>query len=47
MDEEMIATEEEWQVHQMQEVTDKALQEANEIEQEWLEMRTKELEELE
>jgi len=47
MDEEMIATEEEWQVHQLQMVADEAQQEANEIEQEWLRIRTKELEYLE
>ena len=45
MDEEMIATEEEWQVHQLQVVADEAQQEANEMEQEWLQIRTKELEE--
>ncbi len=47
MDEEVIANEEEWQVHQLQAVTDDAQQEANRIEQEWLDMRTKELELLE
>jgi hypothetical protein len=47
MDEEVIAIEEEWQVHQLQTVTDEAQQEANQIEQVWLDMRSNELELLE
>ena len=47
MDEETIATEEEWQVHQIQAISSKAQEEANLMEQEWLELRTKELENLE
>ena len=47
MDEETIATEEEWQVHQIQAISSKAQEEANLMEQEWLELRTKELEDLE
>lgn len=47
MDEETIATEEEWQVHQIQAISSMAQEEANLVEQEWLELRTRELDELE
>jgi hypothetical protein len=46
MDEETIANEEEWQVHQIAEISSKAQEEANLMEQEWLKLRTKELEEV-
>ena len=46
MDEETIATEEEWQVHQLQAVTAEAQREANLLEQEWLTMRNSELDDL-
>ena len=46
MDEETIAHEEEWQVMQLQEISAQAQNEANVIEQEWLELRTKELEKI-
>lgn len=44
MDEETIASEEEWQVHEIQAISSKAQDEANSMEQEWLELRTRELE---
>lgn len=47
MDEETIAAEEEWQVQQVQAIAAKAQDEANLLEQEWLELRTRQLEELE
>lgn len=46
MDEETIAHEEEWQVHQLEAISAKAQEEANLIEQEWLELRTRELEDI-
>lgn len=44
MDEDTIAAKEEYQVFQMQQISEQAMQEANLIEQEWLELRTRELE---
>jgi hypothetical protein len=44
MDEETIAAEEEWQVQQVQAITSKAQEQANILEQEWLELRNQELE---
>eukprot|EP00934_Nitzschia_sp_Nitz4_P001728 Nitzschia sp. Nitz4//scaffold298_size22859//9084//9685//NITZ4_008529-RA/size22859-augustus-gene-0.1-mRNA-1//1//CDS//3329546323//1728//frame0 len=44
MDEETTEQEEEWQVHQLQAVSAKAQEEANLLEQEWLQLRTLELE---
>jgi hypothetical protein len=43
MDEETIAAEEEWQVQQVQAITSKAQEQANLLEQEWLELRNQEL----
>ena len=45
MDEDTIKAQEEYQVFQMQQISEQTQQEANLIEQEWLELRTKELEE--
>ena len=45
MDEETIAAEEEWQVRQVQDISEKATQEANILEQEWIELRNRELDE--
>lgn len=44
MDEETIAAEEEWQVQQVQDITSKAQQEADLLEQQWLQLRDEELE---
>jgi hypothetical protein len=44
MDEETIAAEEEWQVLQVQEISRQAQDQANRLEQEWMELRNKELE---
>ena len=46
MDEETIAAEEEWQVRQVQDISEKATQEANILEQEWIELRNRELDEV-
>jgi hypothetical protein len=43
MDEETIAAEEEWQVLQVQAITEKAEEKANEIERGWMELRNQEL----
>mmetsp|Transcript_125533 Transcript_125533/g.363247 ORF Transcript_125533/g.363247 Transcript_125533/m.363247 type:complete len:152 (+) Transcript_125533:83-538(+) len=45
MDEDVIQAEEAWQVHQLQGLTQKAQDEANVIEQEWLQLRAQELDE--
>ena len=39
MDEETIAAEEEWQVQQVQAVTEQAKEQANQLEQEWIALR--------
>jgi hypothetical protein len=43
MDEDTIAAEEEWQVQQVQSIAEKAMEEANVVEQEWMELRNQEL----
>jgi hypothetical protein len=45
MDEETIAAEEEWQVQQVQDITTQAQEQANKIEQQWMELRNRELDE--
>ena len=42
MDEETIAAEEEWQVLEVQKITNQAQNEANKLEQEWMELRNQE-----
>jgi hypothetical protein len=42
MDEETIAAEEEWQVLEVQKITNQAQNEANRLEQEWMELRNQE-----
>jgi len=42
MDEETIAAEEEWQVLEVQKITTQAQNEANKLEQEWMELRNQE-----
>ncbi|OEU17341.1 hypothetical protein FRACYDRAFT_268664 [Fragilariopsis cylindrus CCMP1102] len=42
MDEETIAAEEEWQVLEVQKITNHAQNEANKLEQEWMELRNQE-----
>eukprot|EP00980_Cylindrotheca_fusiformis_P028515 scaffold22607_cov123-Cylindrotheca_fusiformis.AAC.12 len=43
MDEETVVAEEEWQVQQVQAISEKAMEEANLVEQEWMELRNREL----
>lgn len=46
MDEETIADEEEWQVHQIEQISSQSQEQANLIEQEWLLLRAKELDDM-
>lgn len=43
MDEDTIAAEEEWQVQQVQAISEKAMEEANIVEQEWMDLRNQDL----
>ena len=47
MDEPTIAAEEEWQVQEAFQIAALAQQEANQLEQEWMELRNQELEQIE